>query len=30
VTADEFGNAWVADSMGGQLLKVTDPYPPTP
>jgi hypothetical protein len=30
VTADEFGNAWVADSAGGQLLKVTDTYPATP
>ena len=29
VTADEFGNAWVADSTGGQLLKVSDPYPAT-
>ena len=30
VTADEFGHAWVADSAGGQLLKVSDTYPTTP
>jgi hypothetical protein len=30
VTADEFGNVWVADPAGGQLLKVSDTYPATP
>jgi hypothetical protein len=30
VTADDRGNAWVADQARGRLLKVTDTYPPTP
>jgi hypothetical protein len=30
VTADDRGNAWVADQAGGRLLKIKDPYPATP
>jgi hypothetical protein len=30
VTADDQGNAWVADQSGGQLLRVVDPFPATP
>jgi DNA-binding beta-propeller fold protein YncE len=30
VTADDRGNAWVADQAGGRLLKVRDIYPATP
>jgi hypothetical protein len=30
VTADDRGNAWVADQAGGRLLKVADTYPATP
>lgn len=26
-TADDQGHAWVCDPDGGQLLRVTDPYP---
>jgi hypothetical protein len=30
VTADDRGNAWVADQAGGRLLKIVDKYPATP
>jgi hypothetical protein len=30
VTADDRGNAWVADQGSGSLLEVKDTYPPTP
>jgi hypothetical protein len=30
VTADDRGNAWVADQAGGRLLKVKDTFPATP
>jgi hypothetical protein len=30
VTADDRGNAWVADQTGGRLLKIVDTFPATP
>jgi hypothetical protein len=30
VTADDRGNAWVADQTGGRLLRIVDTYPATP